>query len=289
MTNEKVREYLKSRVREYYDMGYRFIKNDYNQNTGIGATNTYNGSSCAEGLIRNTDAFYSFINELYAEFPDLVIENCGSGAMRDENKTLRRFALQSTSDQEIYYNNPSIIIGSSILMPPEKAGIWSYPYPTTFLGHATFVPTEEFMAERADGKETAFNTVSTLMGVFYQSGRIDVADEKNLSLVKEGVEIYKRTRKYHAISRPVYPTGLCNINERKVASFGLLSSERLLLAVWNICDTDSDVSLDLAKYVGENATIVTSYAAEDYGTKLSGGILTSTMTPMSATFLEIAF
>ena len=289
MTNEKVREYLKSRVREYYDMGYRFIKNDYNQNTGIGATNTYDGSSCAEGLIRNTEAFYSFIGELYAEFPDLVIENCGSGAMRDENKTLRRFALQSTSDQEIYYNNPSIIIGSSILMPPEKAGIWSYPYPTTFLDHATFVPTEEFMAERADGKETAFNTVSTLMGVFYQSGRIDVADEKNLSLVKEGVEIYKRIRKYHAISRPVYPTGLCNINERKVASLGLLSSDRLLLAVWNISDTDSDVSLDLAKYVGENATIVTSYAAEDYGTKLSGGILTSTMTPMSATFLEIAF
>jgi alpha-galactosidase len=144
------------------------------------------------------------------------------------------------------------------------------------------------MAERADGKETAFNTVSTLMGVFYQSGRIDVADEKNLSLVKEGIEIYKRVRKYHAESRPVYPTGLCNINERKVASFGLLSSERLLLAVWNICESESEISLDLTKYVGESANILTNYAAEDYGTKLEGGILTAKMTPMSATFLEIA-
>ena len=288
MTNQKVRDYLKSRVREFYNMGYRFIKNDYNQNTGIGATNTYGGNSCAEGIIRNVEAFYSFIDELYAEFPDLVIENCGSGAMRDENKTLRRFALQSTSDQELYYNNPSIIIGSSILMPPEKAGIWSYPYPTTFMGHASFVPTEKFMAERADGKETAFNTVSTLMGVFYQSGRIDVADEKNLALIKEGVDIYKRIRKYHAQSRPVYPTGMCNINEKCLASLGLLSDEKLLLAVWNIQDKDEDVKLDLTKYISNNAKIKTIFAAEDYGTMLDGGILTAKMTNMSAMFLEIA-
>ena len=287
MTNQKVREYLKSRVREYYDMGYRFIKNDYNQNTGIGCTNTYDGNSCAEGLIRNTDAFYSFINELYVEFPDLVIENCGSGAMRDENKTLRRFALQSTSDQEIYYNNPSIIIGSSILMPPEKAGIWSYPYPTDFLTHASFSPDEKYLAARADGKETVFNTVSTLMGVFYQSGRIDLADEKNLSLVKEGVSLYKRIRKYHAISRPVYPTGLCNINERKVASFGLLSDEKLLLAVWNIQNESADLCLDLTKYLGGDAKLETVYSAEDYGVKLEGGVLTAKMTDMSAMFLEI--
>lgn len=289
MTNEKVREYLKSRVREYYDMGYRFIKNDYNQNTGVGATNTYDGGSCAEGLIRNAEAFYSFIGELYAEFPDLVIENCGSGAMRDENKTLRRFALQSTSDQEVYYNNPSIIIGSSLLMPPEKAGIWSYPYPTTFLDHADFVPDEKYMSTRADGKETVFNTVNTLMGVFYQSGRIDCADEKNLSLIKEGIEIYKRVRKYHAESRPVYPTGLCNINERRIASLGLLSRDRLLLAVWNIRDDESKISLDLSRYVGKKASIITNYAAENYGTRLDGGTLTARMTPMSATFIEIAF
>ena len=287
MTNEKVREYLKSRVREYYNAGYRFIKNDYNQNTGIGATNTYNGNSCAEGIIRNVEAFYSFIDELYDEFPDLVIENCGSGAMRDENKTLRRFALQSTSDQEIYYNNPSIIIGSSILMPPEKAGVWSYPYPTTFLEHASFAPNDEYMAARADGKETAFNTVNTLMGVFYQSGRIDCADAKNLSLIKDGVEIYKRIRKYHAISRPVYPTGLCNINERKVASLGLLSDERLLLAVWNIQDGDGNISIDLAKYINDGSTIISTYAAEDYDISLACGTLKATMTPMSAMFLEI--
>lgn len=96
-------------------------------------------------------------------------------------------------------------------------------------------------------------------------------------------------RKYHAISRPVYPTGICNINERKVASFGLLSRDRLLLAVWNICDSESNVTLDLAKYIGKDASIVTNYAAEDYSTRLDGGALTSKMTPMSATFLEIAF
>ena len=287
MTNQKVRDYLKSRIRHYYDMGYRFIKNDYNLNTGIGCTNTYEGNSCAEGLIRAADAFYSFIDELYIEFPDLVIENCGSGAMRDDNKTLRRFALQSTSDQELYYNNPSIIIGSSAFIAPEKAGIWSYPYPTTFLGHASFTPDEDYMAARADGKETAFNTVNTLMGVFYQSGRIDCADEKNLALVKEGVELYKKIRKYHAESRPVYPTGILNINERGVASLGLLSSKKLLLAVWNVQDIDADISLDLSKYITDTSCIETVYSAEDNGATLCGKTLCARMTNMSALFLEI--
>lgn len=289
LTNPKVRQYLKSRVREYYDMGYRFIKNDYNQNTGIGCTNTYEGSSCAEGLIRHSKAFYSFIDELYEEFPDLVIENCSSGAMRGDNKTLRRFALQSTSDQELYYNNPSIIMGSTALMPPEKAGNWSYPYAASFDKHMSFNCDDAYMKTQADGKETVFNTVNTLMGVFYQSGRIDRADPKNTALIKEGISIYKRIRKYHKISRPVYPLGMHSINVKEPAVLGLLSDNRLMLAIWNIQDTRENISLDLTKYVGQNAAIETIYSAEDYSCSLLCGRFSAKMTDMSALFVEISF
>ena len=93
MKNKKVRAYLKERISELYDLGFKYIKNDYNKNTGIGCTNNYAGDSPAEGLKQNSDAFCEFINELYNEFPELIIENCGSGALRSDNKMLRNFTL----------------------------------------------------------------------------------------------------------------------------------------------------------------------------------------------------
>ena len=101
------------------------------------------------------------------------------------------------------------------------------------------------------------------------------------------VNTFSSSCSWHAISRPVYPTGLCNINERKVASLGLLSDERLLLAVWNIQDGDGNISIDLAKYINDGSTIISTYAAEDYDISLACGTLKATMTPMSAMFLEI--
>lgn len=255
-SNKKVCEFLKSKVAEVYDMGYRFIKNDYNRTIGIGCTNNYDGNSPAEGEIRNANAFYAFIDDLHESFPGLMIENCGSGAMRSENKTLKRFYLQSTSDQEYYYNNPSIIMGTMPLLPPEKAGIWSYPYPALFDVRHDFKPDEEYIAERKDGYETSFNMVTSMMGTMYLSGRIDCCDEENFALVKESVGMYKEIRHLISKSHTVYPTGLCGINEKVVASLGLLSDEALLLAVWNInTGKEADVTIDLSKYVDKDITI----------------------------------
>lgn len=106
-----------------------------------------------------------FIENLYQEFPNLMIENCGGGALRSDHKTLRHFALQSTSDQELYENNPSILMGSLLQYPPEKAGVWSYPYPVMYEEAADFKLTDEYIARMADGRQTAFNMITAMMGV----------------------------------------------------------------------------------------------------------------------------
>ena len=285
--NKKVCEYLTSIVGKFYDMGYRYIKNDFNKSAGIGCTNNYGGDSPAEGLIRNADDFYRFIESLYEKFPGLVIENCGSGALRSDNKTLRRFTLQSTSDQEIYVNNPSILIGSSVVMPPEKAGLWVYPYPTTFENHKTFAITPEYIAERADGKETVFNLVTGLMGVFYLSGRIDLCDKRNLDLVKEGTQIYRDIRKYTPTCRPIYPTGMHRINEKEAASFGLLGDGRLMLAVWNITDGEEDIRIDLGKYITQEYKISRVFSHTDAHCRLDGTSLCAKLPDKSAVWVEI--
>ena len=192
------------------------------------------------------------------------MENCGSGALRSDNKTLKRFSLQSSSDQEFYFNNPSIVMGTMLQMPPEKAGIWSYPYPVMFEGRETFELTDEYVEKMADGYETSFNMVTSMMGAMYLSGRIDLCDEKNFKLVKDGVDFYKKIRDDISNSRPVFPLGLCRINEKCTTALGLLSDKKLLLAVWNInTGKDAEIKLDLSKYLDSDVCISAIYPQLD--------------------------
>lgn len=264
--SEKVRSYLTERIRTLYCAGFRYIKNDYNHTIGVGATNNYDGASGAEGGIVNANQFYSFLDSLYEAFPDLIIENCSSGAMRCDNKILRRCYLQSTTDQELYFNNPSIVMGSMAFMPPEKAGIWAYPYPAAFSYDAdgTYIPfsaDDTYVEKMADGRETVFNMVTAMTGYLYLSGRIDACDEKNLSLVKEGVQFYKEIREVIAQSRPIYPTGMLSMEEKKPAALGLLSKDRLLLAVWNLTNAEARISIGLAPHINAASQLQKTYPA----------------------------
>lgn len=285
--NEKVRKYLAARVDELYNMGFRYIKNDYNQSTGTGSDNNVNGS-LAEGNIANANAFYSFIDEIRAKYPDLIIENCGGGGLREDNKMLRRFEVQSTSDQELYLNNVSIVSGSSSIMPGEKAGIWAYPYPAHFEVADNFEADREYVKSMADGCETVFNMVNAMTAVPFVSGRIDLCDSFNMSLIKSGIECYKRIRKYIPESLPVYPLGMCRINDNKNYAYGLLSDTRLLLSAWNIDCDNTHLECDLSKYI-KGGKVLSTYFAPDsvkyewHGNRMSVDFLKKN----SAIFFEI--
>ncbi len=246
--NEKVRAHLMSRIDELYGMGVRYIKNDYNQTTGIGCDN--DGSAPAEGLIRNYEAFVDFIDEAIAKHPGLIIENCGSGACRADNGSLKHFYLQSTSDQEIYYNYPSIIIGSSAHYAPEKAGIWSYPMPLIYDVREKYDLREDWQKQFVDCEETIFNMVNGMCGNLYQSGHIEHSDEKNFAYVSEGIAAYKKMRGDIIKAHPILPTGTCLIGEKCNAAFGLEAPDKssAYIAVWRIGTDDEEVKIDLSRY-----------------------------------------
>src|SRR5699024_11239514 len=56
------------------------------------------------------------------------------------------------------------ILGSAALMPPEKAGVWVCPYPTTFYNFRDFRPDAAFLDAMRDGRQTAFGIVSGQIG-----------------------------------------------------------------------------------------------------------------------------
>ena len=244
-------DYIEAVFDMLYEAGCRFIKNDYNRSTMIG--HELRGSSPAEGLKKCTEAFYALIDKIQAKYPDMYIENCGSGAMRCDTGTLRHFQLQSTSDQEFYFFNPSIISGSLGYLAPEKAGVWSYPYPVSFYQNRAGLKMNEdaeYMKAKEDGEETAFNMINALCGSLYLSGRIDFADELNTQLIKDGVEAFKKYRVHNSKAFPVWPCGHLSIADRTHSALGLLSADgkKMTLAVWKFEDSAEVIEINLNKY-----------------------------------------
>lgn len=294
-TRKQVRDYIMGVFDMLYGMGIRFVKNDYNMSVMLGSDN--DGDCPAEGLRKTTDAFYSFIDEVKAKYPDLKIENCGSGAMRCDNGTLSHFELQSTSDQEFYYNNTSIISGTLAYLAPEKAGIWSYPYPISYYENRDKInvwENKDYVAQRADGEETVYNMVNALMGTLYLSGRIEHADKKNFALVKEGVKAFKKYRKHNASAHPVWPCGVFNLGDDSFTSLGLVDekAKKMTLAVWRLNSPEDTIVVDLSKYLAANSKVSLAYPSDPMGAEFvynpSSKLLTVKLPKRcSARFFEI--
>lgn len=269
-----VRDHIEARVEALYNMGVRYIKNDYNANTGAGI-DPYGAQSVRD----HAEAFGSFVDRLRERFPDFLIENCGSGAMRSDMETLSRFHLQSVSDQEDYFRLPSIVSGSQACIPPERCGVWAYPYPVPIDLRSSFRPSPEFTARFADGRVTVYNCVTGLMGLMYLSGHIDCADGYNVSLMREAARLYKKYRKNTAAASPVYPTGTFDLDSDGVDSFGLLDREgkTLTIAVWNNSGDTAGRVIDLSKYLSGGSVETVFPRAQGYGAELDGAALRVTL------------
>lgn len=191
-TNPEVCKYMRSKVKALYDMGIRYVKNDYNECTGSGV-DFNDGNSLGIGVNRALHGFFEFIDSLKEEFSDLIIENCGSGAMRSDYATLSHFDLQSVTDQEDYVLNHVITAGTLLNMLPEHMGVWAYPIPLLFrdINNPEMLDSAEYKEKMSKGEQTAFNMVNGMMGSLYLSGRIDKADDKNFAIIKDGIVFYK--------------------------------------------------------------------------------------------------
>lgn len=244
MRDENARKALLDRIDAMYRMGVRYIKNDHNNDERIGTN--YVGESAGEGTRRNTLALYAFVDGLRAKYPDLVIENCGAGGMREDWGTLRHFHLQSTSDQEDYRLYPSIIVGAAAFLPPEKAGIWAYPYPLLFDDREEVEPPKAQLEGHKDGRETVFNMVNAMCGFMYLSGKIHLADEKNTRLMQEAVQTYKGYKDTIKDRSVLFPLPMRRFADKSFHAYGLRGKEDTLLFLWAL--EEKAFTLDLQKY-----------------------------------------
>ncbi len=260
---KEFKNFMVTVVDKLYNMGIRYIKNDYNMTTGIGI----DGEKCPSYELREaSETFCDFIEEISLKYPELIIENCGSGGMRCDGNMLKHFSIQSTSDLEYYQYYPSVMIGMNACIAPEKAGIWSYPYPLLFSNqnkNEDEVFDSSYISQRKDGSETVFNMVTSMFGCMYLSGRPDKCGQYNFSLIKEGVAVYKSFCDKIKNSYPVFAEYPINTSDSYNTSFGLFNEEEntIILGVWNY-NGKRTYSVDLSKYLKENVEVKLLYPSD---------------------------
>ena len=228
-----------ARLVEEYGVGY--IKMDYNIEPGIGTD--YEADSPGDGLLEHERAYLAWLAGIFAKYPRLVIENCGSGGMRMDYAMLKLCSIQSTSDMEDYRIYSTIAVNAPIALKPEQAAVWSYPL------HAQ------------DEEETIFNMVNVMLLRIHQSGHLFRLGEHCRELIAEAISYYKDTREDRRSACPFWPLGFAAYQDNW-ACLGLQGADKTYLAVWRRGGDEPDCLLPMPQYRGKEIHIRCAYPAK---------------------------
>jgi alpha-galactosidase len=220
------------------ELGIGYFKLDHNVIPGAGTD--LDAESVGQGLLEHNRALLDWLDGVLDRHPDLVLENCGSGALRSDFAMLARLQLQSTSDQQDPLLYPAIAVGALAHILPEQAGNWAYPQATM---------TDEMIA---------FTMCTGLAGRLYQSGLLDRMSPEQLSLVAAGVAAHKDTRNAVARSTPRFPSGLPTWDDPWV-SVALDAGAETYVLLWRQQHAPTAVDLDLAHLAGVELAVEQVY------------------------------
>lgn len=228
-----------ARLVEDYGVGY--IKMDYNIEPGIGTD--HEADSPGDGLLEHERAYLSWLAGIFAKYPALVIENCGSGGMRMDYAMLKLCSVQSTSDMEDYRIYSTIAVNAPLALTPEQAAVWSYPL------------------NAQDEEETIFNMVNVMLLRIHQSGHLFKLGENCRRLIAEAIAYYKETRADRRSARPFWPLGFGTYEDDWVC-LGLQGEDKTYLAVWRRGGDRETCLLPLPRYQGRKVGVRCAYPVE---------------------------
>lgn len=238
--NKKVRDHLDKIVDglvKEYDID--FFKFDYNIDPILGTE--VDADSFGDGLLKANEAYLEWVDGVLGRHPHLQIENCDSGGMRMDYRSLKHFSLQSVSDATHYNEFAHMGVMASTAVIPEQAAIW-------------VVNTTKNTPE-----QNAFACVNALLSRMCIGGKIDEFSDKQFENLKNAVACYKSIREDIKGGIPYFPLGVRNA-ENSWFSGGLLSGdkERFYLTVSRLTGGEEEITipLDLPFAKPKNAKII---------------------------------
>ncbi|MFK4760085.1 glycoside hydrolase family 36 protein [Microbacterium sp. ZW T5_45] len=206
-------------VAEY---GVSYFKLDYNINPGAGTE--LHATTAGDGLLAHTRALQEWIRNLTSRHPDVLIENCSSGAMRADYGLLSVTHLQSTSDQQNFELYPPIAASAPASILPEQCGNWAYP------------------ATHMSWEDTVFTLVTGLSGRLYLSGFLHELRADQEGLVREAVAVHKGMRDDLRTAVPFWPLGLPAWDDL-IVCLGLRSPQATYLFIWDRAEESRSVDI----------------------------------------------
>lgn len=213
-SNQRVRDYASGvidRLMSEYNLHY--IKMDYNHDSGAGTE--VDSDSYGDGLLKHVRAYKKWLNQIMDKYPDLVIENCGSGGLRFDYYHMADHCINSTSDEVDYKKYPYIITNITTASTPEQLGVWCYPL------------------ENGDEEEIVFNVVNSALLRMQLSGYAYKLSGEKQNLLKEGIDYHRKINEIKTDSLPFWPLGFSKFDS-DFACFGIKNQKKAYLAVWNM-------------------------------------------------------
>ncbi len=217
---EKVREHMNEVIRRMVeDYNVEYIKFDCTAGHCIGSDAEC--ESFGSGLEECADAFADWVTKIRKKFPEVIFEACAGGGMRLDYRWLSIFSLVSTSDQINYLKYPYLAGNLLSAVLPEQSAVWAYPI------------TEDCTAEDISDERIYLNMINSFLGRMHLASHLERLDDKQLSLVKEGVDYYNSLTPAKKKGLPKFPIGFNKFSNDWVVA-GFETDEKLYLAVWNL-------------------------------------------------------
>lgn len=230
-----VRAHLDETVdRLVHDFGVSYFKLDYNITAGPGTD--IDASSTGAGLLGHNRAYLAWLDGIRTRHPLLTIENCASGAMRQDYALLSRLDLQSTSDQQDLLLYPPIAANAFLSVLPEQAAHWAYP--------------------QADmtGAEIQFTLSTGMLGRMCLSGFLDRMTDEQMSMVRTAVMAHKDLLPEIHSATAFLPSGIPQWEDQWLA-VGLKAAGRDLVTVWKREGPESEFALHLPQWAGQEVLV----------------------------------
>ena len=219
-----------------YGIGY--IKMDYNTSAGLGTES--HADSFGDGLLRHNRAYLAWMDRVFERYPELVIENCGSGGMRMTYDLLSRHSVQSISDQTDYRKLAYIAASVASAITPEQCGAWAYPL------------------RDDDDEAVAVNMVNAMLLRMFVSGHLAELSDSRRALMAEAITAYKSIRNDIREGVPFWPLGMPEYPDAWLA-YGTTAGSRSYLSLWNMGDETGSIALSLPQFRGQPLEIDALY------------------------------
>lgn len=228
MNTNYMLDYRKKKVREHMNevigrmiekYAVRYIKFDCTAGHFIGTDTEC--ESFGAGLEECANAFADWVIAIRKKYPEVVFEACAGGGMRLDYRWLSIFSLVSTSDQIDYLKYPYLAGNLLSAVLPEQAAVWAYPI------------TEQCQAKDISDERIYMNMINSFLGRMHLASHLERLEDRQLLLVKEGVEYYKSLVTAKKNGLPKFPCGFNNFSNDFVVA-GFETEEKLYLAVWNM-------------------------------------------------------